>query len=624
MEIGYKGSNYMNVVVACLVLFYVLSACNSQEKMRKIMNIHPSEYTVMPLTPNFSINTISDTLYNQYLRLSNEREFPLIGILRVDGKAYRFMGGDSLRIQSIAPLSIDSCGWIGKYSILYPGDDWEKTDYDDSKWKKGSGAWGTDGLWYLPYTCWDAPSIFVRRHFNIDKKDLESRKLYMRYVCDDSLTLYFNGDRIVDVGYTPIPKCAQLDDSIVRKLQVGHNVIAGHGRDIGGDALMDYGLYVENKTYDGVTTACLKSMDLQTTQTHYSFQCGEVELRIDFVLPSLLQHKEISNSPIGLIAYDALATDGQQHDIEICFDLDMEWIFGQIGVESSVENGWRILQGENLYLAVKERAVKSMYKDGHIILTQRLSGNIDTNDGILLFGYDEKNYLQYYGENLLPYWDKKRNKSFKELLKMAGNSIKTLKEECNATDFLFAEKLNQDIANISAEQEILFNRNFIKDHRFSMTLDEELICYGDTIGKIKGAYIYSSYLLYCGRVDWMKGLLKPVFDCCENGRWHKKFPPYDIGVFPLAIRQESVEDHSVEMAADMLMMAVAIVKAENCFDYADNHWTVLNQWGNYLEEEMKQIQIPADRLLDGGDKCVKTLLGLKAYQKLKELKIEHE
>ena len=40
--------------------------------------------------------------------------FPITGVLCVDGKAYRFMGSDSLRIFSLAPLSNDSIGWEGK------------------------------------------------------------------------------------------------------------------------------------------------------------------------------------------------------------------------------------------------------------------------------------------------------------------------------------------------------------------------------------------------------------------------------------------------------------------------------------------------------------------------------
>lgn len=45
---------------------------------------------------------------------------------------------------------------------------------------------------------------------------------------------------------------------------------------------------MENKTYNDVDMAILKQMNVQATQTHYIYQCGDVELYLDFVSPSLL------------------------------------------------------------------------------------------------------------------------------------------------------------------------------------------------------------------------------------------------------------------------------------------------------------------------------------------------
>ncbi len=54
-------------------------------------------------------------------------------------------------------------------------------------------------------------------------------------------------------------------------------MLCSYGGNAEGTAFLDFGLYVENKTYVDVKPAILKQMNMQATQTHYVFQCGDVE-----------------------------------------------------------------------------------------------------------------------------------------------------------------------------------------------------------------------------------------------------------------------------------------------------------------------------------------------------------
>ena len=98
--------------------------------------------------------------------------------------------------------------------------------------------------------------------------------------------------------------------------------------------MLDFGLYIENKTYSEADMALLKQIDVQATQTHYVFQCGDVELQIDFVSPSLSEKWNMTGWPVGFLSYQVHAEDKKEHTVEILFDVDMEWMFGRRKIDS--------------------------------------------------------------------------------------------------------------------------------------------------------------------------------------------------------------------------------------------------------------------------------------------------
>ena len=117
-------------------------------------------------------------------------------------------------------------------------------------------------------------------------------------------------------------------------IRTGDNLLAVYGRNTGGPALMDFGLYVENKTYADADTALLQYVDIQATQTHYVFQCGDLHLRLDFVSSSMSEQWNMTGWPVGFVSYRIEGDDDGTHEVEILFDMDVKCMFGKAKAES--------------------------------------------------------------------------------------------------------------------------------------------------------------------------------------------------------------------------------------------------------------------------------------------------
>lgn len=626
MEIRFKTRAVMMWrIIILLGIIFLLSACfYSKKEVKSSISIDPIEHTLLAIAPDFSIKIAGDTLNKHYLQLKSGKTFPMIGILRVDGKDYRFMGGDSLRISSIAPLANDSIGWSGKYSYLFPEKGWEQKAYDDSFWKEGNAAFGPIKGNPKNRTAWGAENIYVRRHIKIDNKDtLEGHKIYVCYICDDQVRLYWNGDFLFEKGLTFQIKCERLTDEAIANIYDGINVLAAYGHNTGDLAFLDFGLYIENKTYSEADVAILKQVDIQATQTHYVFQCGDVELQIDFVSPSLSEMWNMTGWPVGFLSYQVRAEDEKQHTIEILFDVDTEWLFGKSNINSWVEQKWRFVKSDSLYLGMTADETMFSCDDSHVVLSQKLCAE-NENKGVLVIGYGEDQRIQYAGKSLLPFWNNNGTGEIKELMKAVGNRYRELKKECDKLDYQWNNKAFQVGEMAFAKQILPYYRNFISSHRFVLSSENKPFCFGDTLGNVREAYKCFPALLFFNRVDWMKSLLNPIFEYCEDEHWKRNYPPYDIGLYPVASKQIKIDNCAEEAAANMLMMMAAIVELQQDFGYAELHWDHLCLWANYLKGKMAENAFPAIELLDANNEHVKCVLGLMAYRKLIQLKDAYE
>ncbi|MDR1436795.1 MAG: DUF4965 domain-containing protein [Candidatus Symbiothrix sp.] len=576
-------------------------------------------------------------------------EHPLIGALRVDGTTYRFMGKDRPCLLPLIPDG-DSVGgtkkyWTAAYTFDKPDGKWTNTAYDDSAWKTGKAAFGTEDMPHIG-TPWETEDIWIRRTFHLEE-GLTEETLVLQYSHDDVFELYLNGERLVKTGYTwKNDVQLTLGDEQKKKLKNGKNVIAAHCHNTTGGAYVDFNLYKKAKRPGFDIPAVQQSVDVLPTQTYYTFTCGPVELDLIFTAPLLPGNPDLISTPVNYISYRVRPLDGNSHDIQLYMETTPQLAVNDLSqpvVSERIEkNGMIYLktgtvdqeitkrQGDGVridwgyaYLASGKGKNKDMnigdyygMKAGFVetgaLLPDKLRGqqvsdlleaipalaytdqlgqvNKEGKTGYLMIGYDDIYSVEYFHKRLMAWWKHEGKIDIFRAFETAKANYESIMKKCREFDFDLVDGAQKAGGDEYAELCALVFRQAIAAHKLLQDEDGEWLFLskenhsGGFINTVDITYPSAPlFLIY--NPDLLKGMMNGIFRYSESGRWNKPYPAHDLGHYPNANGQHYGEDMPVEEAGNMILLATALSVVEGNAAYAQKHWETLTTWANFLKEK---------------------------------------
>lgn len=661
-----------------LLLIFSLSACkNNKVQNHEIIknDLRAPAYPLITIDPYTSAWSTTDNLYDGSVKHWTGKDFPLIGAIKVDGVTYRFMGTEDLELKPVVPTS-EQGEWYGNYTTNRPAANWKDTNFDDSSWKKDKGAFGTTENEPTAKTNWTTENIWVRRNIVLDE-DLTGKSVYLEYSNDDDAVFYINGLEVHNTGSTCNKNSVvKVPDNIVNTLKKGDNLIAAHCKNPVANGLLDFGLLIQKDLHTTLEkTAVQKSADVQATQTHYTFTCGEVDLNLTFSAPLFMDDLMLVSRPVNYITYQVASNDGKSHDVQVYFEASPRWALDQPYQESvsesfedkgllflksgSKEQNILAKRGDDLridwgyfYLVadknnttcnIGESAVlrtnfvnntsgdkmtKGENENSKMSLTHDL-GSVKNSSGKVMIGYDDIYSIQYFGENLRPYWNSDGSKTIVEQFHIANNEYDGLIERCYKFDKDLMTQATQAGGKKYADLCALAYRQAIAAHKLVKAPNGDLLFLSKennsngSIGTVDVTYPSAPLFLYYNP-ELVKGLLNHIFYYSESGKWVKPFPSHDVGTYPLANGQTYGGDMPVEEAGNMLTLTAAIAAAEGNAQYAEKHWQTLTTWTDYLVEKGldPENQLCTDdfagHFAHNTNLSIKAIMGIASYGYLAE------
>ena len=591
----------MNMKRILLIFFTTLAMISCQSGVTPVSELRAPAYPLVTIDPYASAWSAADHLYGAPVSHWTGKDFPMDGFIAVDGTKYRFMGAGKT-FQSIAPSTVSG--------------DFESED------------------------------MHMERVFTLD--EIPAGKVFVRFANRRPAQFCLNGDLIVDARRTRSSgETLALTDEQKALLKVGENVLSATSNNTRIERILDVELLVEEPA-EGLC-AEQTSVNVQATQTHYSFTCGPVQLNLCFTAPFLPNNLELVSRPVNYISYKVESLDGAKHDVQMSIAADAKgWCVNTPDQEVMTElvdiPGFAAVRGGSidqnilgrsgddvridwgyLYLAGAQNSEASAL-GSQLQLCDKL-GDVKAAEGHWLIAYDDLYSVQYFEQNLRPYWNRGGDSSIELQLALAEKDYAPLMDKCAAFDReMFAEatvKGGKKYAELCA----LAYRQAISAHKLVELPGGELAFFSKennsngSIGTVDVTYpSVPVFLKY--NPELCAALLNFIFDYSESGRWTKPFPAHDLGTYPLANGQTYPKDMPVEEGGNMLILANAVCHYMNDCSYAQKHWETLTVWEEYLEqfgldpEDQLCTDDFAGPMAHNANLSVKAILGIASYAQM--------
>jgi len=616
-------------------------------------------YPLVTHDPYFSIWSFSDKLNESATKHWTGTDHSLLGYISVDGKLYKFLGAAPKKMQALLPNS-DLSAYDCKFTETKPEDNWQLPSFDDAGWQNGKGMFGSKNM--DAATEWNSKEIWFRRSFTVTEKNFNQLLLTLKY--DDNIKVYLNGEKIYEAGCCSSNKEIMLSKEIANKIQLGKNTLAVYCENTGGPGIIDAGLY--NLLPDEpVLQATQTSVNISATQTTYQFTCGGISLSVKFLSPLLANNLDVYSRPISYISFTTKATDGKQHDVKVFFNNSADIArnkvnqavststskYGSLLIHTTGTTTQQVLKrkGDDVridwgysYLAVADEKGTALsastteekntqQSDPSIPPVYNLKMDYGKVAALpvtktILLAYDDLYSIQYFNENLKAWW-KKNFVSTEEMLKKSMEEFKTIETKCA----LFDQQLYSDAVKAGGDNYaklcVLAYRESLAAHKLVRGTNNEILFpqkenfSNGSIWTVDVTYP-SAPLTLIYNPALLKGMVEPIMQYSESGKWTKPFPAHDLGTYPLANGQTYGEDMPVEESGNMIILTAAICKAEKSLEFAKKHWPLLSQWVEFLNKDgfdpANQLCTDdfAGHLARNTNLSMKAIVGIGAYAQM--------
>jgi hypothetical protein len=629
-------------------------------------------YPLITHDPYFSIWSQTDNLAASSTKHWTGAEQPLIGVLKVDGKFYRFLGSRGKVYKTILPASDDK-SYFSKFTETAPPGNWNQSDFSDASWKTGKGPFGDNES--LVKTSWKTDNLWVRRHFKISSTKLSN--LYLKLQHDDNVEVYINGREVFKTkGWTGKFIYIPLAGA-VSYLKQGDNILAIHVANTAGGSWLDAGIVqeAEDDLNNGIETATQTSLSINATQTLYTFSNGGITLNLTFTSPLLLNNLALVSRPVSYVSYQVKSNDGKNHRVQVYFgasaniavnvpsqevttkkynygalavlkagsvsqpvlqkkgdDLRIDWGYFHIAVPAAYRAMQYITDADNAIASFQKNNLVSTAARGKNLMLNTIL-NFDTvgntpKEQVVLVGYDDIYAIQYFGKNLKAWWKNDTSLTIEKEMLHAYTDYDKIIKKCN----VFNAQLHNNALAAGGEEYAelceLAYRQSIAAHKLVKSPQGELLFLSKEnfsngcINTVDVTYPSAPlFLLYNPQL--VEGMLNGIFYFSESGKYTRPYAAHDLGTYPLANGEVyGGEGMPVEESGNMIILTAAIAQAEGNADYAKKHWKTLSAWVNYLVNDgfdpAKQLCTDdfAGHLARNANLSVKAIMGIAAYASL--------